>query len=703
MLPIALLSLLFISSCGGGGGGGTASGDEQSRDDLQTPDPPEALVSAFYADLDLWSADGYQLLGFMVDVATGDFIATEFQTGNVLEPQLRGAIFRVGGLGGALRLNDNMLPERVSFEAGGWLEFSNYSGGSVELALYGSDATLAFREVVEFSLDQAPNPRDQEIVPTTALMPLSDFGGTVFIASRERADQIKTVTRYIQVAGCVGYGVITVKTGGAAAAAAPTVAAMCTSAAMGLWAEYRGSEESSVVASGIDFALCVHGDAFSCLGIQADLWLLSNSLYARDYAKTTIEVKGTGAGEVRSNWGGLRCSSKDSPCTLLFDKSASVELGSIPSRDSRFVGWDGGCVGSATNCTLRTNQDQTVGATFDFDPWASIATMTVAKSGSGAGTIRSSPAGVDCGQYCSATVKKGTTWSISAIPSSGSIFKGWTGLCSGTASCTVVLNDSGNLNAEFSAIGPPADPIVPGRRGGLNDTGITFCRAEPNGNQACVGTEVWGQDAHYGRDADASRGELTKVGAGKAGFDFTKISNSGSAIGPSVQLGASSGDWGCTRDNVTGLIWEVKVDDPSHLRHRGHVYTWYEPGSPDGNPGARSPICNTFACDTTAYVDAVNAQRLCGATDWRMPTARELQGIVDYAERGLGVVRTGYYGPAIDPQYFPNTVSGQYWSRVPSARFTDQAWTIGFSQGFSERAARTTPLHVRLVRDGDVR
>ncbi len=60
----------------------------------------------------------------------------------------------------------------------------------------------------------------------------------------------------------------------------------------------------------------------------------------------------------------------------------------------------------------------------------------------------------------------------------------------------------------------------------LNDTGIQFCGETTSGNNdPCTGNEPQGQDAHYGRDAAAKAGTLTKVGAGDAGFDFTKISN----------------------------------------------------------------------------------------------------------------------------------------------------------------------------------
>ena len=83
--------------------------------------------------------------------------------------------------------------------------------------------------------------------------------------------------------------------------------------------------------------------------------------------------------------------------------------------------------------------------------------------------------------------------------------------------------------------------------------------------------------ATHGRDALARAGQLQKVGGGEAGFDFTKLDANGNA------LPASATSWDCVRDNVTGLIWEVKTT--SGLRSWSNTYTWYDPNSPDGNPG----------------------------------------------------------------------------------------------------------------------
>jgi len=96
-------------------------------------------------------------------------------------------------------------------------------------------------------------------------------------------------------------------------------------------------------------------------------------------------------------------------------------------------------------------------------------------------------------------------------------------------------------------------------------------------------------------------------------------------LSAAAALGAGPNDWACTRDDVIGLLWEVKVNNAASLRHQTHTYAWYSTdGSINGgNPGSvstASTCSSTLSqCNTQAFVAAVNAQGLCGFNDWRMP------------------------------------------------------------------------------------
>jgi hypothetical protein len=217
-------------------------------------------------------------------------------------------------------------------------------------------------------------------------------------------------------------------------------------------------------------------------------------------------------------------------------------------------------------------------------------------------------------------------------------------------------------------------------QGQINDTGITLCSGGD-----CPAPGLPGQDAEFGRDALAGAGQLNKLGSGEAGFDFTKLDIDGEP------LPSESAQWACVRDNYTGLVWEAKLDDPDALGHFAHSYTWFQPdadinggevGTPDGG------VCEGSACDTRAYVTAFNEQRICGVTDWRLPTRHELDSIV----------HAGRSAPALDPGFFPLGPDA-YWSATPAAADPASAWIVDFDDGSIETELKTTAGRIRLVRE----
>jgi len=86
---------------------------------------------------------------------------------------------------------------------------------------------------------------------------------------------------------------------------------------------------------------------------------------------------------------------------------------------------------------------------FEF-PGCAVNRVTVTRSGTGSGSITSSPAGVNCGATCLFEYAHGTTVVLNAAADSGSAFVGWSGGgCSGTGSCTVTLNADTTVTATF--------------------------------------------------------------------------------------------------------------------------------------------------------------------------------------------------------------------------------------------------------------
>src|SRR5439155_1607063 len=66
--------------------------------------------------------------------------------------------------------------------------------------------------------------------------------------------------------------------------------------------------------------------------------------------------------------------------------------------------------------------------------------LSVSLAGTGTGTVTSTPAGINCGNTCSASFVTGVAVTLAAAASAGSVFAGWSGACSGTASCVATIS-----------------------------------------------------------------------------------------------------------------------------------------------------------------------------------------------------------------------------------------------------------------------
>jgi hypothetical protein len=221
-----------------------------------------------------------------------------------------------------------------------------------------------------------------------------------------------------------------------------------------------------------------------------------------------------------------------------------------------------------------------------------------------------------------------------------------------------------------------------GGEGLLNDTAQTLCANDANDAMTVCENAITGetstnprQDGRFGRDVAAP----AKLGGGSAGFDFSRVcfnghtQGSGTCIGTLIRnTGASasaspSTDWACTKDNVTNLIWSLQSE----------FGDW------------------TYFAQTT-LVDATNHSGRCGFNSgWRLPTRRELLGIVHFGKDSP---------PRIDSDYFPATQSNWYWSNDTYAPDPEKAWVVDFfidgSTAFWDKNGFPGSPFVRLVRNG---
>ena len=142
----------------------------------------------------------------------------------------------------------------------------------------------------------------------------------------------------------------------------------------------------------------------------------------------------------------------------------------------------------------------------------------------------------------------------------------------------------------------------------------------------------------------------------------------------------SAAAWSCVRDKVTGAMWEVKTSDggPRDVNRRFK-------NQGDGQPG-----------DASASVQEANAGALCGATDWRLPTRREMESLVDFS------VAEG--GPMVDTAWFPHSAAALHWT-ASSAKVNGGSstyrWAINFYNGQAIwYGGQYGEFAVQLVREG---
>ena len=294
---------------------------------------------------------------------------------------------------------------------------------------------------------------------------------------------------------------------------------------------------------------------------------------------------------------------------------------------------------------------------------ASTATFSVSNTGTGT-------------MPWTATATSGSSWLM--------ITSGASGTNSGTINCSFTANTTSSIRiatirvTATGATGSPKDVTVTQAGTGSSilspvpETGQTKCYNDTGNVITCPssGQPFYGQDANYSINP----------------MSYTKLDGSGNALPDSTT------SWVMVKDNVTGLIWEMKTskdgvqnyNDPHDADNR---YPWY-----DSNPTTNGGDAGAYNSGTNAenFIKALNDAHYGGFSDWRMPTLKALASIVNYS--------IPYTVPTIDTGYFPNTVSFFYWSSTADAYHTNNAWGVYFYTGDDYVDGKDSSYYVRAVR-----
>jgi uncharacterized repeat protein (TIGR02543 family) len=166
-------------------------------------------------------------------------------------------------------------------------------------------------------------------------------------------------------------------------------------------------------------------------------------------SSTTATLNVSVSGDGRVTGPGIDC---PSVCSASVPINSTVTLTAEPGDGQVFGGWPAPCATStALTCTFTmSSTDASVGVAFTAAIVLNVAVV-------GNGSVSGGTGAISCGSgatVCSAIFAQNATLTLIATPSTGATFIGWTGACGGTSTtCTVLMNQSKNVTATFSAPG----------------------------------------------------------------------------------------------------------------------------------------------------------------------------------------------------------------------------------------------------------
>ena len=119
----------------------------------------------------------------------------------------------------------------------------------------------------------------------------------------------------------------------------------------------------------------------------------------------------------------------------------------------------------------------------EFSAAGASYTLSVSLAGTGSGSVSGS--GISCPNTCANNYAGGTVVTLTALPSAGSTFTGWSGGgCTGTGTCVVTMSSDQSVTATFTASGPPPQQTL---TVSLAGTGSGAVHSSPTGI-SCPGT-----------------------------------------------------------------------------------------------------------------------------------------------------------------------------------------------------------------------
>ena len=226
------------------------------------------------------------------------------------------------------------------------------------------------------------------------------------------------------------------------------------------------------------YQVCDDGSPSLCSNGQVGVQVLAGSI------TVTLAFFGDGGGTVTSSPGGLSCTEGTASCSATLSSPDRIVLSATPAPGSAFAGFGGDA--DCSDGSLLVDTDKNCEVTFNAvpPPPSGFFNLTVGKTGTGTGTVTSSPPGIDCGPSCNGVFPAFTRIELLPAPSPGSVFVNW----NGTADCLdglLIRNPGADAScvAVFDAIVVPPSlstltVVVAGAGTVRSSTGGITCTAD---------------------------------------------------------------------------------------------------------------------------------------------------------------------------------------------------------------------------------
>lgn len=222
------------------------------------------------------------------------------------------------------------------------------------------------------------------------------------------------------------------------------------------------------------------------------------------------------------------------------------------------------------------------------------------------------------------------------------------------------VDNNFDCNDANANINPSAGEVSDGLDNNCNDEIDESPKAGiiPDTGQSTSYTNTFGEDSDYIIDSPS----------------YTKLDENGQ------ELPFSAATWHMVKDNVTGLIWELKtasdgVKNPLNIHDADNKYTYEDA--------------------TSGFIASLNDQDFGHFSDgyaWRIPSIKEL----------CYLANSSLYNPCISSNYFPLVPTGFIWSETIHPSNTDQAWVFLPYWGLPYSTPKTTETFVWAVRGEEI-